>query len=104
MPEMKKRPGQGAPSASTTATQASTEDHSCGIAGRLRGVKFKFTARVCKCGADVCIVGTELAVSCSDCGVRRGHLSDRTAQYLEQVCAQFGPPINPVILRREAAR
>jgi hypothetical protein len=98
VPEMMKgRPRQGAPSANTTT--AGTGVSAC-VDGRLRGVKFKFSARACRCGSDVCTVGAELVVSCSECGVRRGRLTERTAGFLRQIVSTFGLPDKPVILRR----
>jgi hypothetical protein len=79
MSEMKKRPGQGAPSASTNSPSHHSRASTCGIFDKLIGVKFRLSARVCKCGAHVCIVGAELKVRCDACGVRRGHLTSRTA-------------------------
>lgn len=102
MPEMmKRRPRQGAPSADLS--KAGTKDFPC-VAPKPEGVKFRFSARACRCGSDVCIVGAELAVNCVDCGGRRGHLTERTAAFISQVIAQFGAPLNPIILRREAGR
>jgi hypothetical protein len=101
MPEMKERPGQGA---SSTSTVQGRHQGSCGITPALNGVKFRFAARSCSCACDVCVIDAELTVHCVDCGVKRGHLTERTAGFLERVTAQFGPPIEPVILRREVAR
>jgi hypothetical protein len=103
MPEIVKgRPRQGAPFTSTTS-RAATEDFLC-VAPRLEGVKFRLAARACRCGSDVAVIGAGLTVSCTECGVRRGYLSERTTHFLMQVCRQFGPPLEPVILRREATR
>lgn len=100
MPEMKERPGQGA---SSTSVQGRHQG-SCRSTPLLAGVKFRFSGRACRCGADVCAVDAEHAVHCADCGVKRGHLTERTAGFLKRIAAQFGPPIEPIILRREVFR
>jgi hypothetical protein len=57
----------------------------------------------CDCDHDIAvirIIDSQRELPCERCCVRRGLLGDRSASFIAAICAQFGAPTSPIILRR----
>ena len=57
----------------------------------------------CDCGHDIAVIRTidsQRELHCERCSIRRGLLGDRSASFIAAICAQFGAPKIPTILRR----
>ena len=58
------------------------------------------------CCRNICTIGVGRAphageLTCSDCGQRRGQISQSTAQWIETVVTRFGAPTTPIIVRNQ---
>jgi hypothetical protein len=77
------------------------------INGDLVGLEIKLNRPVDRerpCCRNVCTIGAARGphageLICTDCGQRRGWLSQSTAQWIREVVARFGAPRTPIIIR-----
>jgi hypothetical protein len=70
------------------------------------GIRLTIEGRVCSCGGNVLRVhtaGDRLELHCEACDVRRGLLSDKSADFVLAICRGYGTPTKPITLRRPQA-
>jgi hypothetical protein len=72
--------------------------HKRGQAPAITGLAVKLPTP-CSCGSHAATIAADHVLECK-CGRRRNPLSQRTAEFLQQIVGSFGAPVTPVILRR----